>query len=124
MNPGIGLRLTSEKERQMLKKNVKGLEKTGLDIFFRRVQAIWPVSYPFADQRTLSALEKLGLPNNTDKMKQMLDEHWKEVRIDDVKAKDEEEKKRKTFVRLLERAVGADLEGNVDSMRAEVGKTS
>lgn len=108
----------------MLKKNVKGLEKTGLDIFFRRVQAIWPVSYPFADQRTLSALEKLGLPNNTDKMKQMLDEHWKEVRIDDVKAKDEEEKKRKTFVRLLERAVGADLEGNVDSMRAEVGKTS
>ncbi len=108
----------------MLKKNVKGLGKTGLDIFFRRVQAIWPVSYPFADQRTLSALEKLGLPNNTDEMKQMLDEHWKEVRIDDVKAKDEEEKKRKTFVRLLERAVGADLEGNVDSMRAEVGKTS
>ena len=108
----------------MLKKNVKGLGKTGLDIFFRRVQAVWPISYPFADQRTLSALEKLGLPNDADEMEQLLHEHWKEVEIDDVEAKDDEKRKRKAFVRLLERAVGADLEGNVDSIRAEIGKSS
>ncbi len=108
----------------MLKKNVKGLGKTGLDIFFRRVQGIWPVSYPFADQRTLSALEKLGLPKDADEMKKLLDEHWKELEIKNIEAKDEEEKRRKAFVRVLERAVGADLEGNVDSVRAEAGKAT
>ena len=108
----------------MLKKNVKGLGKTGLNIFFRRIQGIWPVSYPFADQRTLLALEKLGLPSDADEMKELMDEHWKELKIDDIEAKDEDEKKRKAFVRILERAVGADLEGNVDPVRAEAGKAS
>ena len=106
----------------MLKKNVKGLGKTGLDIFFRRVQGTWPASYPFVDQRTLSVLEKLGLPSDADEMKQLLDKHWEEIVIDDVEARDGEEKKRKAFVRILERAVGADLEGNVDSVRAEAEK--
>ena len=108
----------------MLKKNVKGLGKTGLDIFFRRVQGIWPVSYPFADQRTLLALEKLGLPGDADEIKELMDEHWKKLEIKDIEAKDEGEKKRKAFVRILERAVGADLEGNVDSVRTEARRAS
>ena len=108
----------------MLKKNVKGLGKTGLDIFFRRVQGVWPVSYPFADQRTLLALGKLGLPDDADRMKGLLDENWEGLDVKDIEAKDEDEKKRKAFVRILERAVGADLEGNVDSVKAEAGKVS
>lgn len=106
----------------MLKKNIKGLGKTGLDIFFRRIQGIWPSSYPFADQRTLAALEKLGLRSDAEELRQLLDEHWEELETKDIEGKDEEERKRKTFVRVLERAVGADLEGNVDAVRAEAGK--
>ena len=108
----------------MLKKNVKGLGHTGLDIFFRRMQGIWPASYPFADDRTLKALEKLGLPDDAGELKKLLDGNWADFEIKDIETKDEEEKKRKAFVRVLERVVGADLEGNTESLRTEVGKAS
>ncbi len=108
-----------EKGREMLRKNVKGLGKTGLDIFGRRIQGVWPTFYPFVDQRTLAAVEKLGLPDSVEKLKDLLDENWEQLEVKDIEAKDEEEKKRKAFVRLLERAVGADLEGNIDSIKAE-----
>lgn len=108
-----------EKERDMLRKNVKGLGKTGLNIFGRRIQSVWPNFYPFVDPRTLAAAEKLGLPGSADELRNMLDEHWEKLEAKDIEAKDEEEKKRKAFVRLLERAVGADLEGNIDSVQSE-----
>ena len=108
-----------EREREMLKKNIKGLGKTGLDIFGRRIQGAWPEFYPFIDQRTLAAVEKLGLPGSAEKLKDVLDENWEKLEVKDVESKDEEEKKRKAFVRILERAVGADLEGNVDSIKSE-----
>ncbi|KAL8718341.1 MAG: hypothetical protein Q9181_008216, partial [Wetmoreana brouardii] len=100
-------------EREMLKSHVKGLGKTGLDIFARRIQAQWPKLYPFADQRTLSGLQKLGLSDTAEELKKLLDEHWINL---DVKGfpGDEDEKKRRVFVQVLERAVGVDLEGNAD----------
>ena len=110
----------SEKEREMLRKNVKGLGKTGLDIFARRIQGVWPQFYPFVDQRTLAAVEKLGLPGRSEELRKLLDENWGRLEIEDIAAKDEEEKKRKAFVRILERAVGADLEGNTDSIKSKV----
>lgn len=108
-----------EREREMLKKNVKGLGKTGLDIFGRRIQGVWPKFYPFVDQRTLAALESLGLPGSAEELRDVLDENWEKLEVKDIEAKDEEEKKRKAFVRILERAVGADLEGNIDSLKSE-----
>lgn len=107
----------------MLKKHVKGLGKTGLDIFARRIQAAWPDPYPFADQRTLSGLQKVGLPDSAEELKKLLDEHWTEL---DFKALEggEDEKKRRAFVRVLERAVGVDLEGNADAVRAEAAASS
>ncbi len=108
-----------EKGREMLRKNVKGLGKTGLDIFGRRIQDVWPTFYPFVDQRTLAAVEKLGMPDSAEKLKDLLDENWEQLEMKDIEAKDEEEKKRKAFVRVLEKAVGADLEGNIDSIKAE-----
>ncbi|KAL8953707.1 MAG: hypothetical protein Q9222_000452 [Ikaeria aurantiellina] len=107
-----------EKEKEMLKKNVKGLGKTGLDIFARRIQAAWPDTYPFADQRTLSGLQKLGLPGTTEDLKKFLDEHWSELELKGFEGS-EDEKKRKVFVQVLERAVGVDLEGNADTVRTE-----
>ena len=108
-----------EKERQMLRKNVKGLGKTGLDIFGRRIQGVWPEFYPFVDQRTLVAVQKLGLPGSAEKLRNLLDERWEKLEVKDIEAKDEVERKRKAFVRILERAVGADLEGNIDSIKSQ-----
>lgn len=93
----------------MLKMHVKGLGKTGLDIFARRIQAVWPSPYPFADQRTLSGLQKLGLPGTAEELKNFLDSHWSELDVKNL-AGDEDEKKRRAFVQVLERAVGVDLE--------------
>ena len=115
------LPLIPKQERQMLKKNIKGLGDTGLDIFFRRIQGVWPASYPFADKRTLSALKELGLPNDQHGLKQLLDEHWDQLDAKGIEAKDEEEKKRKVFVRVLERAVGADLEKHSSSVISAAG---
>lgn len=109
----------AEKEREMLKKNVKGLGKTGLDIFGRRIQGVWSEFYPFIDERTLAAIDMLGLPKSAEGLRDLMNEHWSELEIDDIDAKDEEEKKRKTFVRILERAVGAQLEGDIDSLKAQ-----
>lgn len=108
-----------EKEREMLRKNVKGLGKTGLDIFGRRIQGVWPEFYSFVDQRTLAAVEKLGLPGSADKLRSLVDEEWENLQVKDIEPKDGEEKTRKAFVRILERAVGADLEGNIDSIKSE-----
>ena len=41
-----------DEERELLRSNIKGLGKTGLDIFYRRVQWIWKEGYPFIDGRT------------------------------------------------------------------------
>ncbi|KAL8921281.1 MAG: hypothetical protein Q9172_004107 [Xanthocarpia lactea] len=107
-----------EKEKEMLKKYVKGLGKTGLDIFGRRIQAPWPESYPFADQRTLSGLQKLGLPDNAEELQKLLENHWTELNVEGFEG-NEDERKRRVFVQVLERAVGVDLEGNADAVRAE-----
>lgn len=108
----------------MLKKNIKGLGKTGLDVFFRRVQWMWDEAYPFADQRTLDALGKLGLPTTAEEVKQVMEESWAKLDVDEISGKDDGEKHRKAFVQILERAVGADLEGNIDAAIAEAGKAS
>lgn len=107
------------KEREMLKKHTKGLGKTGLDIFGRRIQGVWPEFYPFIDDRTLSAVESLGLPKSAEGLKGLIDKHWSELKIDDIEARDEDERRRKAFVRILERAVGAELEGDIDSVKAQ-----
>jgi len=110
------------RERAMLKKHVKGLGKTGLDIFGRRIQAVWPELYPFIDEKTSTAVQRLGLPGSADSLKELMENHRKELEMEDIVAQDAEEKKRKAFVRILERAVGADLEHNIESIKGEVAK--
>ncbi|KAL8971826.1 MAG: hypothetical protein Q9183_000871 [Haloplaca sp. 2 TL-2023] len=106
------------KEKEMLKNHVKGLGKTGLDIFARRIQGLWPECYPFADQRTLSGLQKLGLPATAEELQKQLDQHSTELDLTMFPG-DDKEKKRRAFVQILERAVGVDLEGNADQVRAD-----
>ena len=108
------------KEREMLKKNVKGMAKTGIDIFGRRIQGAWEEWYPFADDRTLKAMESLGLTEGVQGLVRTIESNWEDIEIQDMLEKDEKEKKRNVFVMILERAVGADLEGNVGEVRSAV----
>ncbi|KAI4166207.1 MAG: hypothetical protein LQ342_000093 [Letrouitia transgressa] len=107
-----------EKEKEILRKSIKGLGKTGLEIFARRIQAQWPEVYPYADTRTLSALNKIGLPNKVESLAKMLDENWGQLGVKDVEG-DIDTQKRKALARVLERAVELDLEGNGDAARVE-----
>jgi hypothetical protein len=101
-----------------LKENIKGLGETGLNIFLRRVQWLWDAGYPFVDGKTRLALRELGLPGEADELKKDLESHWKALRVDRVAGKSEDEKKRRAFVMILERAIGADLENQLQNLRA------
>lgn len=109
----------TEKERDLLKKSIKGLGKTGLDIFARRIQEAWPEFYPFADGRSMEAVERLGLGGSAEELKETIENKWGELEKTDLTAGDEKGQKRRAFVRVLERAVGAELEGNLDAVKAE-----
>ena len=110
-----------EKERQLIQKHVKGIGKMGLDIFARRIQGSWGEWYPFADGTTSYALKNLELPGDGQQLKALLDEDWDKLNTNDVIG-DGEEKKRRVFVRVLERAIGAQLEGRLDEMKAKAVK--
>jgi len=87
-----------------------------LDIFFRPIQGSWEEVYPFVDHRTADALHKLGLPNAADDLRELLEEKSAELKTQDITGSSNEKKKREAFVRVLERAVGADLKGNIDDI--------
>jgi hypothetical protein len=47
-------------ERRLLAE-CKGIGDVGVDIFFREIQLAWDELFPFADERTLRAADRLGL---------------------------------------------------------------
>ncbi|KAJ4987569.1 endonuclease iii-like protein [Stagonosporopsis vannaccii] len=114
---------TVQEEREVLQSSIKGLGKTGLDIFYRRIQWLWTEAFPFVDVRTQDSLGKLGLPKKADEVVALLKRHWPGVKFDDGAAGDEEEKKRRAFVLLLERSVGADLENRIDDVLTKAARS-
>ncbi|TKA73744.1 hypothetical protein B0A55_05457 [Friedmanniomyces simplex] len=104
------------REREYMQSNVKGLGKTGLDIFFRRVQWLWDVSYPFVDDRTMQSLRKLGLPDDGEELRDLMERHWSGVETKHLAGDDEAMRKRRAFVTILERATGCDLEGKHEAL--------
>lgn len=107
-----------------LQTNIKGVGKTGLDIFFRRVQGHWGEVYPFVDPKTEDSVARLGLPRGEEELQALVEKHWSDLKTDDIKgAKDEETVKRHVFVRILERAVNADLDNKVDDLLDEAAKS-
>ena len=108
-----------DQEREMLKKHVKGLAKTGIDIFARRIQAVWPEWYPFLDDRSTKALKDLGLESDGQKLKVFLETHWDEIEKRQFVEKGGD-LERKVFAKVSERALGAGLEGNVDEVKSNI----
>ena len=86
--------------RDVLKKNIKGVGDTAVDIFLRRVQGCkgWEGIGWFLDGKTKEALQEVGLPGDSEALRTLL-EHGGE--------KDT----RRSFVVVLERALGIFLEG-------------
>ncbi|KAI9804011.1 MAG: hypothetical protein M1833_000292 [Piccolia ochrophora] len=115
-------------ERALLKRSVKGLGPTGLDIFFRRVQAQWAEAYPFVDERTRKALEGLGLVGTAEGVRDLVEGEWDGIKEEEGRVwgkdgeEDEEARKREVFVRAVEAAVGIGLEGKVEEARREAVK--
>ncbi|KAK0286918.1 hypothetical protein LTR35_004387 [Friedmanniomyces endolithicus] len=110
------------RERGYMQKSVKGLGKTGLSIFFRRVQWLWDESYPFIDDRTVESLRKLGLPEDGEELRELIEMNWGELETKDLAGDDEPQRKRRALVTVLERAIGSDLEGKHEALlEAAVG---
>lgn len=121
-----GVREASErdmdKESELLTSSIKGIGKTGMSIFFRRVQWLWPECYPYIDDRTAKALNELGLPNDAEEVVKLLDQHWSDLSLDILPDRDLETRKRRAFVILLERATGAELEKNTAQVLEQATK--
>ncbi|KAK5113221.1 hypothetical protein LTR62_003557 [Meristemomyces frigidus] len=104
------------KERQYLKKSIKGLGETGLDIFFRRVQWLWDAGYPFVDGKSVESLRKLDLPKDGRELHALIEQNWSELETQELAGEDEATKKRRAMVIILERATGSDLEGKHEAL--------
>jgi hypothetical protein len=105
-----------------LKEQIKGLGPTGVNIFLRRVQWLWYAAYPYIDDRTGLSLRKLGLPEEANDLEKALDQQWSKLDKKDFVGKDDATKKRRAFVTILERAIGADLEGKIDAVLEAAAK--
>lgn len=113
---------TVEEEREILRSSIKGLGNTGLDIFYRRIQWRWEEAFPFVDARTKDSIEMLGLPSDADELVQIMEQNWGELKFEDAGEFGEEERKRRAFVLVLERAVGSDLEKKTNIILEKASK--
>jgi hypothetical protein len=111
-----------ESEREVLRRSIKGLGKIGLDIFYRRVQWQWDETFPFIDARTQAVLKKLGLPRRAEGIEKMIEVWWNELGIEDGSDYSPEVKRRRAFVMLLERALGADTGKRIDEVLEEASR--
>ena len=105
-----------DKALDSLKEQIKGIGPTGLNIFLRRVQWLWRAGYPYVDDRTMLSLRKLGLPEEAEDLQKALEKHWSKVDKKQIAGNNDAAKKRRAFVIVLERAIGADLEGKMDAL--------
>jgi hypothetical protein len=112
------------KEGELLKSSIYGMGTTGLNIFFRRVQWKWPERFPFMDERTETAAGALGLPDDAEELCDSVDAMWDLLDAKQFDGKDEDEKKRRAIVVLLERIIGAHLEKKVTKVLREAENLS
>jgi hypothetical protein len=113
----------SDPEREVLRRSIRGLGRTGLDIFYRRVQWQWDEAYASVDTRALRVLGKLDMPKRAEGIAKMIEVRWTELRFEEGRREfDVEEKRRRAFVVLLERLVGADMDGRLDEVVEEAAR--
>lgn len=65
----------------------------------------------------MRAIGNLGLAEDAEGLSTLLDDVWDKVNTEGIVSEDKDEKKRNAMVMVLDRAVGAELEGNIDEVR-------
>ena len=108
----------------MLRSSTKGFGKTGLYIFYRRVQWLWGDTFPFIGARTQTSLEKPGLPKQASELVESIENNLQDVKFDDSGNFSDNERKRQAFVLLLERAVDLDLEKRIEDVLLAAANSS
>lgn len=120
------LRMVREKGDPMREvQRAKGVGKTGAELFARRVQCLedWGKVFPFVDSRGLDALRELGFEvGDADGLKTLIEaevgfEGVGEMAVSGAEGLEGEQKTRVAFVLVLERAIGASLEGNIQDVK-------
>ena len=115
--------------KDKVKKEVKGVGETGANVFRRRVQSNdgWEGFFPFADRKAAEALEELGVdvPSAQELWEMVRSEvRWDEVGdmgFDGHISKLPTATRQKIgFVVILERALGAILEGKRDELLEQI----
>lgn len=56
-----------------LLKELRGVEDESTDVFFREVQGVWDELCPFADERVLRAAHRIGLPDDTEALAELVE---------------------------------------------------
>ncbi|KAI9731865.1 MAG: hypothetical protein M1818_007730 [Claussenomyces sp. TS43310] len=100
--------------RKLLMDNIKGVGQTSCDIFLRRVQACpgWDAVFPYIDDKTRTALEKLGLPAEAPDLVRLIEDNSENLNVEGQGDGDDDDTTKRCFILILERALGISLEGN------------
>lgn len=96
---------------QIVTTAIKGMGPTAANIFIRRIQSIWSELYPFVDNRTATSLKAIGLPESASELERVIGDAWPDIDKKNRQGSGDADAKRLVFVRILERAIMADLEG-------------
>lgn len=120
-----------------IKGKVKGMGGTGAEVFVRRGQCCkgWEGLWPFADGKALEAVKEIGggdmqdaaqLMGLVEKVVEGMGGEVGDMGLEGLKkgVGSKEQISRVTFVVILERALGATLEGNVDEIRKAATESS
>jgi hypothetical protein len=105
---------------------VKGIGKTGAELFCRRVQCLdgWDGVFPSADGKSLEACKEVGLDvKDAEDLDQVMEREVDWTQVGNMGLENplselrKEQKQRLAFVLVLERAIGASLEGKLQDVR-------
>ncbi|OCL12782.1 hypothetical protein AOQ84DRAFT_284445, partial [Glonium stellatum] len=108
-----------KEEYRVLWSSIKGISKAGLDIFSRRIQWQWLEAFSFINNRDRQAVGLLGLSHDVNELVELVWDHWNKLRRVEL-----DDRKRRAFVTVLERAEGAELESKTDMVLAKAYKAS
>ncbi|GAA98045.1 uncharacterized protein L969DRAFT_16165 [Mixia osmundae IAM 14324] len=115
-----GLRKAADSKPEEIKKllkEIKGIGEGGVNILFRRLQIHFEELYPTADDRALSAASTLfGLPSEPDKLREVIKTNINDLDTSDIKGSGDL-LERKVFARVLDRAIGIEIEGKGDEAK-------
>lgn len=99
------------KIRDLVTNSFRGIGDTGVDIFHRRMQAVWPEMFPYIDSKTAGSLRTLGLPSDAGTLEHFIASNWRDLA--DFWPSRGEDQQRRMFVNILDNALDADLNNRI-----------